>query len=253
MAGKFIGIGVGPGDPELITVKAVKALKMVDVISVPKAHANTPSMALAMIKHILREREKPPELLELVFPMTKNEVEVKRLWAKNAGIVAEKVASGKNLAFITLGDPMFYSTFIYLFQSVKEEYPEVKLEIIPGVTSLTACAASSQIPLAENEEVVAIIPSDLNSKLIEETAKHADNLVFMKCAHRFKELAPILERSGFTKNSTVALVRRCTMPEEKVIVGKLADVQTWKISNDYFSMAIVKRSELPIYRKGDAL
>ena len=252
MAGKFIGIGVGPGDPELITVKAVKALKMVDVISVPKAHANTPSMALAMIKHILREREKPPELLELVFPMTKNEVEVKRLWAKNAGIVAEKVESGKNLAFITLGDPMFYSTFIYLFQSVKEEYPEVKLEIIPGVTSLTACAASSQIPLAENEEVVAIIPSDLNSKLIEETAKHADNLVFMKCAHRFKDLAPILERSGFTKNSTVALVRRCTMPEEKVIVGKLADVQTWKISNDYFSMAIVKRSELPIYRKGDA-
>jgi len=252
LAGKFIGIGVGPGDPELITVKAVKALKMVDVISVPKAHANTPSMALAMIKHILREREKPPELLELVFPMTKNEVEVKRLWAKNAGIVAEKVESGKNLAFITLGDPMFYSTFIYLFQSVKEEYPEVKLEIIPGVTSLTACAASSQIPLAENEEVVAIIPSDLNSKLIEETAKHADNLVFMKCAHRFKDLAPILERSGFTKNSTVALVRRCTMPEEKVIVGKLADVQTWKISNDYFSMAIVKRSELPIYRKGDA-
>jgi len=248
LAGKFIGIGVGPGDPELITVKAVKALKMVDVISVPKAHANTPSMALTMVKHILREREKPPELLELVFPMTKNEVEVKRLWAKNAGIVAEKVASGKNLAFITLGDPMFYSTFIYLFQSVKEEYPEVKLEIIPGVTSLTACAASSKIPLAENEEVVAIIPSDLNSKLIEETAKHADNLVFMKCAHRFKDLAPILERSGFTKNSTVALVRRCTMPEEKVIVGKLADVQTWKISNDYFSMAIVKRSELPIKR-----
>jgi precorrin-2/cobalt-factor-2 C20-methyltransferase len=249
LAGKFIGIGVGPGDPELITIKAVKALKTVDVVSVPKAHANTPSMALGMVKHILEERVKPPEVLELVFPMTKDEVEVKRLWAKNAGIVAEKVESGKVIAFITLGDPMFYSTFIYLFQSLRQEYPELKLEIIPGVTSLTACAAGAQVPLAENEEVVAIIPSDLDSKLIEETAKQADTLVFMKCAHRFKDLVPILEKSSFTKNSTIALVRRCTMPEEKVIVGKLEDVRSWDIPEDYFSMAIVKRSELLIYRR----
>jgi precorrin-2/cobalt-factor-2 C20-methyltransferase len=249
LVGKFIGIGVGPGDPELITIKAVKALKMVDVVSVPKAHADTPSIALGMVKHILEERKKPPEVLELVFPMTKDELEVKRLWAKNAGIVAEKVENGKVIAFITLGDPMFYSTFIYLFQSLRQKYPEVKLEIIPGVTSLTACAASAKIPLAEKEEVIAIIPSDFDYKLIEETAKHADNLVFMKCAHRFKDLVPILERSSFTKNSTITLVRRCSMPEEQVIVGKLGDVQSWEIPEDYFSMAIVKRSELPINRK----
>jgi precorrin-2/cobalt-factor-2 C20-methyltransferase len=249
LAGKFIGIGVGPGDPDLLTIKAVKALKMVDVVSVPKAHADTPSMALGMVKHILEERSNPPEVLELVFPMIKNEAEVKRLWAKNAGIVAEKVESGKVVAFITLGDPMFYSTFIYLFQSLRQRYPKVKLEIIPGVTALTACAASAQIPLAEKEEVVAIIPSDLDSKLIEEAAKQADNLVFMKCAHRFKDLVPILEKSSFTKNSTVALVKRCSMPEEQVIVGKLGEVRGWDIPEDYFSMAIVKRSELPINRK----
>ena len=181
--------------------------------------------------------------------MTKNEHEVKRLWAKNAGIIAEKIESGKTVAFITLGDPMFYSTFIYLFQSFKQEYPEVELEVIPGVTALTACAAGAHIPLAEKEEVVAIIPSDLDSKLIEETAKHADTLVFMKCAHRFKDLVPILEKSSFTKNSTIALVRRCTMPNEQITVGKLGDVQNWDIPEDYFSMAIVKRSELSINRK----
>jgi len=249
LAGKFIGIGVGPGDPELITVKAAKALKMVDVVSFPKAHSGTQSMALGMVKHILAERAKPPEVLELVFPMTKDEVEVERLWAKNAGVVAEKVESGKVVAFITLGDPMFYSTFIYLFQSLRQEHPEVKIEIIPGVTALTACAASAQIPLAEKEEVVAIIPSDLHSTLIEETAKHADNLVFMKCAHRFKDLVPILKRSSFTEHSTVALVRRCSMPEEEVIMGQIGDVKGWKIAEDYFSMAIVKRSELPTSRK----
>jgi len=243
LAGRFIGIGVGPGDPELITLKAVKALQAADIICIPKSHANKPSLAFTMVKNILEEREKAPEILELIFPMTKDELGNKALWTKNAGIIAEKVASGKVIAFITLGDPMFYSTFIYLYQSLKEEYPKLQLEIIPGVTSLTACAASAKIPLAEKEEVVSVIPSDFDTKLIEETAKHADNLVFIKCAYRLKELIPIIERSGFKENSTIALVRRCTMPEEEVLVGKLSDVQNWKICEDYFSVAIIKKRE----------
>jgi precorrin-2/cobalt-factor-2 C20-methyltransferase len=249
LVGKFIGVGVGPGDPELITVKAVKALKMADVICVPKSHAHKPSMALGMVKQVLEEREKPPEILELVFPMTKDELDVKRLWAENAAIVAAKAEAGKVVVFITLGDPMLYSTFLYLYRSVREGYPNVRLEIIPGVTSVTAAAASAKLPLAEREEVVSILPSDLDPELIEETAKHADNLVFMKCAHRLKDLAPILEKAGFTENSTVALVKRCTLPEEKVVVGRLGDVQGWDIGTDYFSVAIIKRSELPINNK----
>lgn len=244
LEGRVIGVGVGPGDPELITVKAVKTLKTADVISVPKAYAEKPSIALATIKHILEERERPPELLELVFPMTKDEIGLKRSWDRNARIIAEKAKNGKIIAFITLGDPMFYSTFIYLCQRMREEYPEVKLEIIPGVTSLTACAASSKIPLAERDEVVAIIPSDTDLNQIEEIAKYANNLVFMKGSQRLKDLIPILERSGFTKNSTIASARRCTMPEEKVSVGKLGDVLNWDIYEDYFSMIIIKKIEL---------
>lgn len=243
MEGKFVGIGVGPGDPELITVKAVKMLKMADVISVPKAHADKPSLALAIVKDILKERKKPPEMLRLVFPMTKDKDGLKKAWARNAQIIAEEAKKGKIVAFITLGDPMFYSTFIYLCHSMQEEFPEVKLEIIPGVTSLTACAASSRIPLAEKEEIVAIIPSATDLKQIEEIAKHAHNLVLMKGTQRLKDLTQLLERCGFTKNSTVALVRRCTMPEEKVIVGKLGDVASWDIHKDYFSMTIIKCSE----------
>lgn len=243
MAGRFIGIGVGPGDPELITLKAVKALQAADIICIPKSHANKPSLAFTMVKNILDQRKQPAEILELIFPMTKDELGNKGLWTKNAGIIADKVASGKVIAFITLGDPMFYSTFIYLYQSLKEEYPKLQLEIIPGVTSLTACAASAKIPLAEKEEVVSVIPSDFDTKLIEETAKHADNLVFIKCAYRLKELIPIVERSGFKENSTIALVRRCTMPEEEVLIGKLSDVQNWKICEDYFSVAIIKKRE----------
>jgi precorrin-2/cobalt-factor-2 C20-methyltransferase len=243
LEGKFVGIGVGPGDPELITVKAVKMLKMADVISVPKPHEDKPSLALAVVKHILKERERPPEVLKLVFPMIKDKDGLKKAWARNAQIIAEKAKKGKIIAFITMGDPMFYSTFIYLCHSMKEEFPEVKLEIIPGVTSLTACAASSKIPLAERDEIVAIIPSATDSNRIEKIAKHANNLVLMKGMQRLKDLVPILERCGFTKNSTIALVRRCTMHEEKVTVGKLGDAPSWDIHNDYFSMTIIKSSE----------
>jgi precorrin-2/cobalt-factor-2 C20-methyltransferase len=248
LAGTFIGIGVGPGDPELITIKAVKALKAADFICVPKSHAHKKSMALSMVKQILAEREKPAEILELVFPMTKNELNNRKLWVENAAIVATKAKKG-NVVFITLGDPMLYSTFLYLYECVKETYPEIELEIIPGVTSVTAAAASSKLPLAEKEEVVSIIPSDLDPARIEETAKHADNLVFMKCAHHIKEFVPILLRSGFTENSTVALIKRCTLPEEKVLVGKLGEVNQWDITEDYFSVAIVKKSQVPIHWK----
>jgi len=248
LAGTFIGIGVGPGDPELITIKAVKALKSVDVIFVPKSHAHRQSMALRMVKQILAEREKPAEILELVFPMTKDDLNNRKLWVENAAIVAAKAKKG-NVAFITLGDPMLYSTFLYLYECVKETYPEVELEIIPGVTSVTAAAASSKLPLAEKEEVVSIIPSDLTPARILETAKHADNLVFMKCAHHIKEFVPILLKAGFTANSTVALVKRCTLSEEKVIVGKLSDVDSWDVHEDYFSVAIVKKSQVPIHWK----
>ena len=249
LAGRVIGIGIGPGDPELITIKAVKTLKTADVICVPKAHTEKPSMALAMVKHILDERERPPKVLELVFPMTKDESELRRSWARNADIIAEKAKNGNTIAFITLGDPMFYSTFIYLYQSMKERYPEVKLEIIPGITSLTACAASSKIPLAERDEAIIIIPSDLDSKQIEEMAKYIDNFVFMKGAQHLKDLVPILEKAGFTKNSTIILAKRCTMPKEKVMIGKLVDAQSWDIYEDYFSMVIIKRSELQSKRK----
>jgi precorrin-2/cobalt-factor-2 C20-methyltransferase len=249
LPGKFIGIGVGPGDPELITIKAVKALKAADIICVPKPNKDKPSMALGMINQILEQRIRSVEILELVFPMTKDDLNNRKLWIKNAKIVAAKVRKVKRVAFITLGDPMLYSTFLYLYECIKETCPEIELEVIPGVTSVTAAAASAKLPLAEKEEVVSIIPSDLDPLLIEETAKHADTLVFMKCAYRIKELIPSLRRAGFIDNSTIALVKRCSHLDEKVLMGKLDDAKNWDIQEDYFSVAIVKRSEAPIHWK----
>lgn len=252
MAGKFIGIGVGPGDPELITLKAAKALRTADIICIPKSNVNKPSLAVTMIKPILAERTVQPEMLELIFPMTKDDISNQALWDKNANIIAEKADGDKTVVFITLGDPMFYSTFIYLFQSLQKEHAELNLEIIPGVSAFNACAASAKIPLAEKEELVTVIPSDLDTNQVEEAAKRSDNLIFMKCAYRLKDLIPILKRSGFKENSTIALVRRCSMPNEEVTIGTLCDALNWKINEDYFTIAIVKKNLLINNGKCDA-
>jgi precorrin-2/cobalt-factor-2 C20-methyltransferase len=241
--GKVVGIGVGPGDPELITVKAAKTLASVDVVCVPKARNDKMSTALTMIQPILKERKKQPEILDLVFPMTKEGPALKRAWVANAKRVAERAKKGESVAFITLGDPMFYSTFIYLCQNIKNMFPEIELEIIPGVTSLTACAATCLLPLAEQDEALVIIPYSFDSVHVGEIAKHANNLVFMKGAPELKDMFEVLEKSGFTEDSTVALIQRCTMPGEKVVIGRLGDVKNWKVKGDYFSMTIIKKTK----------
>ena len=103
--GKFVGVGVGPGDPELITVKAVKILKTADIISIPKAHANKPSLALSIVKDILDERKTAPEVLELVFPMINDKKELKDAWSENANIIAEKSQIRQNNCFYHLRRP----------------------------------------------------------------------------------------------------------------------------------------------------
>jgi precorrin-2/cobalt-factor-2 C20-methyltransferase len=241
--GKVIGIGVGPGDPELITVKAAKTLAAVDVVCVPKAHEDMTSTALTMVMPILQQRKQPPEILDLVFPMTREGPALKQAWIRNAKLVVDRAKKGESVAFITLGDPMFYSTFIYLCQNITTLFPEIKLEVIPGVTSLTACAASCLLPLAEQDEAVAIIPYTFDQKQVEEIAKHANNLVIMKGAPELKELLNVLEDSGFTENSTVALIQRCTMPGENVTIGRLGDVKNWEVNGDYFSMTIIKKTK----------
>ncbi|HLN44915.1 MAG TPA: precorrin-2 C(20)-methyltransferase [Candidatus Sulfotelmatobacter sp.] len=243
MTGKVVGIGVGPGDPDLLTIKAAKALASVDVVCVPKARNDKMSTALTMIQPILMERKKQPEVMDLIFPMTKEGPALKRAWATNAKKVAERAKKGKTVAFITLGDPMFYSTFIYLCQNIKNLYPEIPLEIVPGVTSLTACAATCLLPLAEQDEAVVIIPYTFDSVHVGEIAKHANNLVFMKGAPELRDMLEILEKSGFTEDSTVALIQRCTMPGEQVIIGRLGDVKNWKVKDDYFSMTFIKKKQ----------
>ncbi|MEK6591072.1 MAG: precorrin-2 C(20)-methyltransferase, partial [Nitrospinota bacterium] len=144
---RFYGIGVGPGDPELITLKALIILKMVDIIFAPKAKTKEDSLAREIVEKVLDEKLVPAwckqgkEFLELEFPMTKNEEDLRERYLKAAGLILQKIREGKQVAYLTIGDPLLYSTYIYLINILKETAPELIVETIPGIPSYSALAA----------------------------------------------------------------------------------------------------------------
>jgi len=240
MLGKLIGVGVGPGDPGLVTLKAYEAIKAADVICAPKARAEKPSMALKAVKPLLKMMQSSPEILELVFPMVKDKYTLARAWRKNAEVIMAELKKGKNVVFITLGDPMFYSTFIYVYRSIVEAYPELNVEVVPGVTSMTACAASSKMPIAEADDAVAILPAGIDTVKVYEIARHVDTIIFIKGVRNLTELAEILLKGGFIGDSPVVMVKKSDGLTEEIKTGTLKDLGGWKVK-DYFSTIIVKK------------
>jgi len=153
-AGILYGVGVGPGDPGLLTLKAVAVLGAADVIYAAASTKNDYSVSLSVARPHLREGA---AVRTLAFPMTRDEAALAAAWEKNARIVLADMEAGLGVAFLTLGDPMTYSTFGYLLATVQRLAPGARVEIVPGVTSYAAAAALSGRVLAQREETLAIV------------------------------------------------------------------------------------------------
>jgi len=240
LPGKFFGVGVGPGNPQLVTIKASQVLMIVDVICAPKASTRKSSHALETVRTIIKASNRSQETIELVYPMVKDRKLMERVVDRNAEIIVSRLREGKNVAFITIGDPMFYSTFINTYRKVVEKLPEVEVEIIPGVTSLSACAAASRIPIAEAEDAVVIIPTTSNLEKLEMLAQQADTIIFMKGIKDMEGLFKVLTRSGFGENSQAVVATNIGTPSEEVRIMKLNDLRKMK-GESYFSTIIVRR------------
>lgn len=245
MLGKLVGVGVGPGDPGLVTVKACEVLRVVGVICAPKARHERPSIALNAVKPFLEMRRNHPKILELVFPMIKDRRELEKAWKINAEAIMTELKAGQDVAFITLGDPLFYSTFIYVYRVIAKAYPELRVEVVPGVTSITACAAASKMPIAEADDAVAVVPADLSPARIYEIAKNVDTIIFVKGIDNPAEMVESLLKGGFTRDSPLVFVKKCGGEVEEIKTGILKELQSWRVE-DYFSTIIVKK------RTGDA-
>lgn len=230
MKGKLIGIGVGVGDPELLTLKALKKLKELDVLIFPQAKKGEGSTAFDIVKEYIRE---DIEKLYLEFPMIKDTKKKMDIRKGNAKLIAEEMDRGKTIGFLTIGDPMTYSTYSYVLEHLRDDY---SVETIPGVTSFASIASTLNIPLVLGNESLKIVSLNKDTD-IEKEIDDSDNLVFMKISRRFQELREIINRSG--KGNKVVLVSNCGKDSEKIYYN-LDEVR----EVPYFSTLILKKGGL---------
>ena len=236
----LVGIGVGPGDVELLTVKAVNAIHNADIIMCPASKEDRPSIALSVIESII-DRSKNQEIIKLIFPMTKDKDVLEASWKRNAKIMAETVLKGKNVVYITVGDPYLYSTWIYMHRDLKEKYPDMDISVVPGIVSIFSFASKVGVSVAEGAEKVAIIPSCYDLSSVKEIAKHSESMIFLKDGRYFDQVIEVLKESGFPDNSLFAIGQDLGTENEIIRTMTLGEVNDSSLTTKYFSILVVKR------------
>ena len=233
MQGIFFGIGVGPGDPELLTVKAINAIKKSDAIIAPKTEKKEGSVALSIAQPYLRE---DAEIVYQTFPMVKDFAESKVVFESNKREILSLLNAGKNVGFLTLGDPMFYSTYIYVFQLLQDS--EVKIETIAGVPAFLAISSYIGRPQSFGNDILTIIPATAEKEKISAALKYSDTTVLMKVYKNFSEIVDQLGEENMLEEAV--LVSRCGLEGEKIIKN-LAEHKADKLN--YLSTILTRRSE----------
>ncbi|HYS43790.1 MAG TPA: precorrin-2 C(20)-methyltransferase [Geobacteraceae bacterium] len=230
---KIYAVGVGPGDPELLTRKAERILREVPVICAPTANPSDSSYALSIVEPFLdRNRQ---EVIVQVFPMRKDQTGLEEFWEEAAAEVAERVRRGSDVAFITIGDPFLYSTFLYIYRIFRERYPDIPVEVVPGISSVSAAAVAAGMPLGLASERIAIIPAAFEADL-RRTLSEFDTVVLMKVSRVFDGIYALLQELGLERNG--AFISRVGSPEEEVVFN-LGSLVGRKL--DYLSLLIVKK------------
>jgi len=231
---RVYAVGVGPGDPELLTRKAERILRQVPVICAPAASAGDSSHALSIVEPLLdRTRQ---EVIVRVFPMKKDQEGLDEFWEEAASTVLTHVRRGKDVAFITIGDPFLYSTFLYLYRIFRERHPDIPIEVVPGVSSITAAAVAAGIPLAAASERIAILPATFEEEKLRRTLLDFDTVVLMKVNRVFDRVYALLGELGL--EDRCSFVSRAGTDEEKV-TRDLESLVGRKL--DYLSLLIVKK------------
>lgn len=193
MKGRFYCVGVGPGDPELLTLKGYRILREVPVICYPESAQDRESIARSIVSALVGEGK---EYLGLRFPMVRDRAALEPHWEEAAERVLAQLVRGRDVAFITLGDPAFYSTYGYLVKKLREKDPGVRMETVPGVTSFSAGAAALNLTLAEGGERVAVIPAGADPAGLGETLRDFESVVLLKVHRAFPRLLEILDEAG---------------------------------------------------------
>ncbi|HEX6646077.1 MAG TPA: precorrin-2 C(20)-methyltransferase [Nitrososphaeraceae archaeon] len=238
---KLSCVGCGPGDPELLTIRALNLIKEADVIFVPTSKSDKPSIALSIVAKYINKTTK---IINLVFPMIKDKDSLKDYWEKNTSEISQMVRTGKKTLYLTVGDPSLYSTWIYIHRELKKNHKDIQIEIIPGITSIFAFAAESKISLVEGNEHLSIVPACYDLNKVKNTVKSSDTIVFLKDGRYFDNVIEMLPDAGFGEESQIAIAQDVSTKEKILEIKHLKDLKGKKQpSQKYFSIMVVKRND----------
>lgn len=232
--GTLYGLGVGPGDPELITVKAFRILKESPVIAYPRKKMGAKSYALTITELYVNTEEKV--MLGLTFPMTRDREALELQWNRTVSMVWEHLEQGKDVAFVTEGDPMIYSTYIHLMRLMKERHPEVQMISIPGISSVNASASRLGIPLADGDEQIAIVPATDDYETMRRAVESHDCVVFIKVAKVIDLMLHVLGDLGLVDKASV--LTKVTSAEE-MIWRDIRELQGREL--EYLTLMVVRK------------
>ncbi len=231
-SGKLFGVGVGPGDPELITVKAVRVIKEADIIFTAASSKNSYSLAVEIASPYISSTAR---IEHLGFPMTKDTTEVEAAWIANAKQIAAAMKQGMNAVFLTLGDPTTYSTFGYILKKMSCIMPEADIETIPGITSFHAASARLNRILVEGEESLLVTSGAFGGDRIRQV-NQVENVAIVKAYKNITDINMALKDGGFHEKGVA--VSKCGRKDEEIIPS-LDDLETR--DPDYWTLILASK------------
>lgn len=228
MSGRLYGLGVGPGDPELITVKALRLMRAAPVIAYP-APEQGDSLARAIVADLLPGGQSE---IAIRMPMVADRFPAQEVYARAAEEIGGHLTAGRDVVVLCEGDPFFYGSFMYLFARLAESFP---VEVVPGVSSLTACAAVLGAPLASRNDVLSIIPAPLDAAALAARLSAGDAAAIIKIGRHFDKVHKVLDDLGLLAQA--CYVEHATMDSQRIL--PLDSVEARDVP--YFSMILVHK------------
>ena len=231
VTGALFGVGVGPGDPELITLKALRCIETADIITYPKLE-DTPSFARAIVEEFVTDSQ---EEFPITIPMLVDPEPAQKAYAAAAKAIAKKLEQGKVVTALCEGDPFFYGSFQFLFSRLAISH---RVEIVPGVSSLMSCAASTSMPLSARNDILTILPAPLNNETLCARLEDTDAAAIIKIGRHFNRVHELIQTLGLEKHARY--IERSTLPTERILPLDSVDGN----NVPYFSMILIhKRGE----------
>jgi len=231
MSGTLYGVGVGPGDPELVTLKALRILREAQVLAWP-ALEEGPSLAREIVADHLPGGQRE---IAIRMPLSPARFPADDVYDNAAAEISAALSKGDDVAVICEGDPFFYGSFMYLFGRLAADHP---VEVVPGVSSLTACAAALGAPLSARNDVLSVVPGPLAADRMLARLAEADAAAVIKVGRHLPKIRGVLDDLGLTQNARY--IERATMAEQRIVSLD----QVPENAAPYFSMILVhKRAE----------